>query len=84
MKSVGSSKAKTHLLRLLGEVEKGQSITITNGGKPIARIVPAAEQPVRDVASVIRDFRAYSQQQARTLGSLSVRKIKEMVEVGRP
>ncbi len=84
MKSVGSYEAKTHLPRLLSEVEKGETITITRRGKPIARIVPAEEPPVRDVSTVIRDFRAYSQQQARTLGSLSVRKIKEMIEGGRP
>ncbi len=84
MKSVGSYEAKTHLPRLLGEVEKGEIITITKRGKPIARIVPAEEPPVRDVASVIRDFRAYSHQQARTLGGLSVRELKEMIEEGRP
>jgi prevent-host-death family protein len=84
MKSVGSYEAKTHLPRLLSQVEKGESITITKRGKPIARIVPAEEPPQRDVASVIREFRAYSQQQARTLGNLSIRQIKEMTEEGRP
>ena len=76
MRSVGSYEAKTHLPRLLSEVEKGGTIIITRRGKPIARIVPAEEPPVRDVASVIRDFRAYSRQQARTLGSLSVQEIR--------
>jgi prevent-host-death family protein len=84
MKSVGSYEAKTHLPRLLSQVEKGESIIITKRGKPIARIVPAEEHPVRDVASVIREFRAYSQQQARTLGKLSIKEIKEMTEEGRP
>ena len=84
MKFVGSYEAKTHLPRLLSQVEKGETITITRRGKPIARIVPPEEQPVRDVASVIREFRAYSQQQARTLGKLSVREIKEMTGEGRP
>jgi prevent-host-death family protein len=84
MKSVGSYEAKTHLPRLLSQVEKGETITITKRGKPIARIVPAEEQPVRDVATVIREFRAYSQEQARTLGKLSIREIKAMTEEGRP
>ena len=48
------------------------------------RIVPAEEQPVRDVSTVIREFRAYSQEQARTLGKLSIREIKAMTEEGRP
>ena len=73
MKFVGSYEAKTHLPRLLCQVEKGEIIIITRRGKPIARIVPAEEQPVRDVASVIREFRDYSKEQARTLGKLSLR-----------
>jgi prevent-host-death family protein len=84
MKSVGSYEAKTHLPRLLSQVEKGETITITRRGRPIARIVPAEEQPVRDVASVIREFRAYSQQQAYTRRKLSIGEIKEMTEEGRP
>ena len=84
MKSRGPHETKTHRPRLLSEVEKGEIITITRRGKPIARIVPAEEPPVQDVATVIRDFRAYSRQQARTLGSLSARDIKEMIEEGRP
>ena len=36
MKSVGSYEAKTHLPRLLSQVEKGETITITRHGKPIA------------------------------------------------
>jgi prevent-host-death family protein len=81
MRSVGSYEAKTHLPKLLGQVEKGETITITRRGKVIARIVPAEEQPIRDVSSVIREFRAYSQQQGRTLGGLTIR---EMIEEGRP
>jgi prevent-host-death family protein len=84
MKSVGSYEAKTHLPRLLSQVEKGETITITKRGKPIARIVPAEEQPARDIDGVIREFRAYSQQLARTVGELSVKEIKEMTEEGRP
>jgi prevent-host-death family protein len=84
MKSVGSYEAKTHLPRLLSQVEKGETITITKRGKPIARIVPADDQPTRDVTSVIREFRAYSQKQARTIGKLSIKEIKEMTEEGRP
>jgi prevent-host-death family protein len=84
MKSVGCYEAKTHLPRLLSQVEKGETITITKRGKPIARIVPAEDRPARDVASVIREFRAYSRQQACTLGKLSIKEIKAMTEEGRP
>ena len=84
MKTVGSHEAKTHLPRPLSQVEKGDTITITKRGRPIARIVPAEEQPVRDVATVIREFKVYSQQQARGRAKPSVREMKAMTEEGRP
>jgi hypothetical protein len=46
--------------------------------------VPAEEPPTRDVATVIREFRAYSRERSRTLGTLSAQEIKEMIEEGRP
>ena len=46
MKSVNVHEAKTHLSRLLAEVEQGEEIVISRGGKPVARLlkfeVPAA------------------------------------------
>lgn len=84
MKSVGSYEAKTHLPELLSQVEKGETITITRRGKPIAVLSPAHEQPKRDVKAVIEEFRAYSKQQARNRGPMSVQEIKEMIEEGRP
>ena len=83
MKSVGSYEAKTHLPRLLCEVEKGETITITKRGKPVAVLSPAQPVPKRDVSAVIAEFRAYSQEQARAHGSLSRLEIKEMIEEGR-
>lgn len=84
MRSVGSYEAKTHLPRLLSRVEKGETITITKHGKPVARLVPAEDPPKRDVATVIREFRAFSKERSRTLGKLSAREIKAMIEEGRP
>jgi prevent-host-death family protein len=84
MKSVGSYEAKTHLPRLLSQVEKGETITITKRGKPVAVLSPAQQVAQRDVKTVIAEFRAYSMEQAREHGSLSVREIKEMTEEGRP
>ena len=80
MKSVGSYDAKTHLPRLLAEVERGESITITRSGKPIARLIPAPGPQPDDVSQVIAAFRAFSQRQGRTLGGLSIR---EAIEEGR-
>jgi prevent-host-death family protein len=38
--SVGAYEAKTHLPRLLDQVEQGESITITRNGRAVARLVP--------------------------------------------
>jgi prevent-host-death family protein len=84
MKSVGSYEAKTHLPRLLSRVEKGETITITKRGKPVAVLSPAQPLPQRDVKVVIAEFRAYSKEQVREHRSLSAREIKEMIEEGRP
>ncbi|HLQ34783.1 MAG TPA: type II toxin-antitoxin system prevent-host-death family antitoxin [Chloroflexota bacterium] len=43
MRTVGSYEAKTHLPRLLDEVAKGETITITKNGKPVALLIPAEE-----------------------------------------
>jgi len=42
MKTVGVHQAKTNLSRILAEVENGQTYVIARGGKPVARLVPAA------------------------------------------
>ncbi len=43
MKTVGIFDAKTHLSSLVDEVERGGEVVITRHGKPVAKLVPAAE-----------------------------------------
>ncbi len=43
MAEVGAYEAKTHLPRLLDEVEAGASITITRNGRPVARLTPVVD-----------------------------------------
>jgi prevent-host-death family protein len=38
-------QAKTHLSRLLEQVENGEEVIIARAGKPVARLVPYAETP---------------------------------------
>lgn len=45
MKEVAVYEAKTRLSELLAEVERGEQVTITRRGVPVARLVAAA--PVR-------------------------------------
>ena len=42
MERIGAYEAKTHLPRLLDRVARGESLTITRHGKPVARLVPVS------------------------------------------
>lgn len=44
---VGVHEAKTHLSKLLRRVAMGEEITIRNGGRPVARLVPPLDGPTR-------------------------------------
>ena len=49
MQTIGAYEAKTHLPRLLDRVARGESLTITRHGRPVARLVPV-EQDARKQA----------------------------------
>ena len=49
MENIGAYEAKTHLPRLLERVMRGESLTITRHGRPVARLVPV-ENDDRDRA----------------------------------
>ena len=46
-RQVNVHQAKTHLSKLLAEVEKGQEIILARDGTPIAKIVPFKEKKNR-------------------------------------
>jgi prevent-host-death family protein len=76
----GAYDAWTHFSRLLQRVEKGEEMTITRHGSPVARLVPirtASTQASRRVA--IEEMRRLQQ-------SLSLRglKVKDLKAEGRP
>lgn len=56
MRTVGVFDAKTHLSSLIEAVERGESITITKHGRPVARLVPAAEIRRSSVAEALSDL----------------------------
>jgi prevent-host-death family protein len=53
VKTVNIHEAKTHLSRLLAEVEGGQEVTIARAGRPIARLV-RADPPSKRVLGLER------------------------------
>lgn len=76
--SVGSYEAKTHLPRLLERVAKGERITITRHGVPIAVLVPAPPAEKPDVRAAVDEMKRF--RKGRSLGGLTIR---EMIEEGR-
>lgn len=81
--SVGAYEAKTHLSALLDRVERGESLTITRNGRPVARLVPAREADRPDAAAVVGRIFALRQ----CLHAEGVRvtqdEIREWIDAGR-
>ncbi len=78
MRTIGAYQAKTHLAELLDAVSKGERITITRRGTPIATLTPydGDARPDPDLAiSALRRLR-----KGVTLGGESLR---AMIDEGR-
>jgi prevent-host-death family protein len=78
MATVGSYEAKTHLPSLIARVAKGEQITITKHGVPVAKLVPVETSGKRDRGEVIEELRRI--RKGKTLGGISIR---ELIEDGR-
>ena len=63
MDTVGAFEAKTHLSALLERVEKGETITITRHGTPVARLVPVERRDPERIKRLIDRFEATAQGQ---------------------
>jgi prevent-host-death family protein len=78
VKTVGASEARTHLYRLLDEVARGETVTITRNGVAVAQLVPlqgSQRMSVEAAIAAMDDFR-----KTHTLGDVTIR---ELVEEGR-
>ena len=64
MRKVQASEAKTHLPRLLDEVERGETIVITRHGRAIARIVPESDRRRAEIERAVQDLAALRQRLA--------------------
>ena len=78
METVGAYEAKTHLPKLLERVLKGERITITKHGIPVAVLQPPDPEKAVDTKSVIAELRKLRKKHR--LEGLSIR---EMIEEGR-
>lgn len=80
MATVGSYEAKTHLPKLLERVRRGERITITRHGEPVAELVPAGSEPKRkrSVAEAIESIER--RRKGMRLDGLSIR---DLIDEGR-
>lgn len=78
METVGAYEAKTHLPKLLERVIKGERITITKHGVPVAVLQPPLSLRKTDPRKVITELRKFREKN--TLKELSIR---DMIEEGR-
>lgn len=78
METVGAYEAKTHLPKLLERVLKGERITITKHGVPVAVLQPPDPYKRVDTQSVIHELQKFRDKHS--LGGISIR---DMIEEGR-
>lgn len=62
---IGSYEAKTHLPKLLERIAKGERITITKHGVPVAMLVPPQPLKKPDPRMVIRKVREFRKEHTR-------------------
>lgn len=74
---VGAHEAQTHLPKLLERAARGEHITITKHGVPVAELAPVVEEtrPVGRSVEALKAFRS-----RHTLGDLALR---NLIEAGR-
>ncbi len=56
MREIQASEAKTHLPKLLDQVEQGETLVITRHGRPVARLVPNEEQRRAEIGKAIDEI----------------------------
>jgi prevent-host-death family protein len=79
VKHIGAYEAKTHLSRLLDDVEGGESVAITKHGRPVALLVPATPATSRaTTAQAVAGLR--KSRRGRRLDGVSLR---ELIDDGR-
>ena len=78
MESIGAYEAKTHLPRLLERVIRGESLTITRHGRPVARLVPVEDD---DRSRALRASRRILERRSR-LARLSLSELLDTIHEG--
>jgi prevent-host-death family protein len=78
MRRIGSYEAKTNLPRLLDEVARGETITITKHGVPVAVLTPPARSGTTGVREAVSGLHAF--REGHDLRGVTIR---ELIDEGR-
>lgn len=73
MDAIGAHEARAHLSRLLERVAKGERITITRRGVPVAVLAPPAERDRAAIDHAVEELKRF--RKGRKLGDLSLREL---------
>jgi prevent-host-death family protein len=77
--TIQASEAKTHFLRILDKVERGETIVITRHGRTIARIIPEIEADEAKLVRAVEEMRALRTK----IGKLTLEEILSARDEGR-
>jgi len=80
MREIQASEAKTHLLRLLDDVERGETLVLTRHGRRIARIIPEADRRQEEIDQALASIAALRS----GTGRVAVAELLSAREEGRP
>jgi prevent-host-death family protein len=79
METIGSFDAKTHLPALLERVRKGERITITKHGVPVALLTPVDDPGAKDRKQIIAQLKAFGRGRKLPQGVTT----RDLIEEGR-
>jgi prevent-host-death family protein len=79
VQTIQASEAKTHFLRILDRVERGETVVISRHGRPIARISPEPEIDGERVRQAIEGMKALRKK----IGRLTLEEILSARDEGR-
>lgn len=68
IQTIQASEAKTHFLRILDRIERGETVVISRRGRPIARMIPEVKKSGEDLVRAITEMKALRQK----IGRLSL------------
>ncbi|MBX3508015.1 type II toxin-antitoxin system Phd/YefM family antitoxin [Parvibaculum sp.] len=82
MREVQASEAKTHLLRLLDDVERGETIVIRRHGRIIAQLEPRKEVDAASIRKAIAGLKALREEVRKSAKPLPTEELLAMRHEG--